>query len=56
VRVNCVRAASMHLCNVFFFTYYVMMIGELVAELKERNLYDNTLIVLSADNGGPVSP
>jgi len=30
------------------------MIGSVVAELKSKGLYDNTLIVLSADNGGPV--
>jgi len=31
-----------------------LMIGEVIAELKDIDLYDNTLIVLSADNGGPV--
>ena len=37
--------------------YYLdEVIGEIVTELKFRGLWDNTLVVVSSDNGGPTYP
>ena len=30
------------------------MVGNLISALKERQMYEDTLIVFTADNGGPV--
>jgi arylsulfatase B len=30
------------------------MVGEVIAALKQRGLYENTVIVFQADNGGPI--
>ena len=45
------RARQNYLARVH---YIDASFGRLVAQLKERGMYDNTVIVMSADNGGPL--
>ena len=34
--------------------YMDSMVGNLIAALKERQMYEDTLIVFATDNGGPL--
>jgi arylsulfatase A-like enzyme len=40
-----------HACYAAMVSYFDEQIGEIIATLKELNLYDNTIIIFSSDNG-----
>jgi arylsulfatase B len=48
-----INKAVLVMLSCSFSTY--RRIGRLVKLLKDKNLYDNTLIVVVSDNGGPIA-